>query len=128
AAAPVEVAASPADATPAASAQAADAGPGGAHLDRRPIMVIEELTARTAAARRPPPPGSPARKSPSPIELLKEAPRPASDHAEGLVPGTLVIGPPPATRPERDLDPDDLELPPVAPVTILPTKKRTPAP
>ena len=58
----------------------------------------------------PPPPGSAGRKSPGTIELMKEptattteAPAAGDKDAQqddGLAPGTMVIGPPPATRPD----------------------------
>jgi cyclic-di-AMP phosphodiesterase PgpH len=113
------------------------------HFDDRPTQVAEELSpgatmpaTMPATTPPPPPPGSPARSRPGTIELMKEPEATPSreelvredaiEEEEDLMPGILVLGPPPATRPERDVRKSAVDLPVVAPVTILPRKKGNP--
>lgn len=96
-------------------------------FDDEPTSVASGLS-RSDARLPPPPPGSKERKQGSTIELMKERPAtpvPVAEAAiedEELVPGTLVLGPPPATRPKSDRASRE---PVVAPVTIRPKKKRS---
>ncbi|MCG8423551.1 MAG: HDIG domain-containing protein [Proteobacteria bacterium] len=87
----------------------------------------------------PPPPQATVsrRKQRGTIELMKDplvppapqSPAPAGDDDDGLAPGTMVLGPPPATRPEIKSSPSGKSgqptaaTPPVAPVTIVPNNR-----
>lgn len=108
----------------------------GAEFDEQPTHVSDAYLRTTTLApgalapKRvpPPPPGSKERKHGSTIELMKhrEQTAPTIDEAESegedaLLPGTMVMGPPPATRPSDARK--TREVPKVSPVTIMPSKK-----
>lgn len=99
-------------------------------------MVGADLGIMSRAKRLPPPPppGSPERQQRGTIELMKDPPSSASRQGSSgksgdpLMPGTMIIGPPPATRPSRQITVQaPAEDPPSAsaagPVTVAPKRR-----